>query len=412
MYPCDAEHARRWHGACASDAELRDLSAAAEIAFCVASGAQRLTFVFREGRYAGGEGVEAPAFTLVADATDWARFFRPVPPPAYQNFFGMRMRVGSARVEGSELAMAQHAHLVRRVLEIGRETLGGTCIEPDPPRRSKTHLRAGYVEIGIDGQPVDVFYESAGTGPDVLLLHTAGADGRQYQDLMSDTQLTQRCRLTAFDLPGHGRSDPWPGVAPGAYALTTERYAQTILAVMDALKLQRPVVSGSSMGGEICLEMAYRAAARLSGVIACEASDHVPGRATPWARHPRINQSLFVPEWVDGLMAPQSPIACRKKVWWGYSQGGYATFAGDIDFYTGDWDGRDRVAAIDTRACPVVMMTGEYDYSCTPAMSQATADKIPGAVFWSMPCLGHFPMTENPSRFAVHFNRALDLLGV
>lgn len=54
---------------------------------------------------------------------------------------------------------------------------------------------------------------------------------------------------------------------------------------------------------------------------------------------------------------------------------------------------------IDTTACPVYMLTGEYDWSNTPAMSQATCDKIRGAKHQAMKGLGHFPMTENPRVF-------------
>lgn len=57
----------------------------------------------------------------------------------------------------------------------------------------------------------------------------------------------------------------------------------------------------------------------------------------------------------------------------------------------GGWDGRDRMHTIDTKTCPVYMMTGEYDWSNTPEMSQKTADKIPGGKCVAMKGLGHFP---------------------
>lgn len=423
-----------WRAACSDDTELSALAVNASVTFAVRSGDQQAAFTFRAGVLAAdpaddlldGSADDVPAYILAAAPEAWAKFFQPVPPPAYQNFFGMRMRVASATVEGSELAMAQHAHISRRVLELGRAAISGGTVSsgnrdtmmnhPTDAIPSKTNLRSGYVGVTLDGQILDLFYESVGEGQDVVLLHTAGADSRQYHDLMADPALTSRCRMFAFDLPGHGRSDLLPNTQIGDYSLTTEQYAQVILAVIDALALQSPVVSGSSMGGEICLELAYRASHKngvvLSGVIACESSDNVPGRKVNWAKHPLVNESVFVPEWVYGLMAPQSPEHYRRKVWWGYSQGGFGTFAGDIDFYSDDWDGRDRVGRIDTALCPVVMMTGEYDYSCTPAMSEATAKKIPGAIFWSMPELGHFPMAENPPLFARHFARALDQLGV
>jgi len=67
---------------------------------------------------------------------------------------------------------------------------------------------------------------------------------------------------------------------------------------------------------------------------------------------------------------------------------------------SGDWDARERVAKIDTSRCPLFMLTGEYDYSCTVELSQATAARIPGARFQAMPGIGHFPFAENPRLFA------------
>jgi pimeloyl-ACP methyl ester carboxylesterase len=46
------------------------------------------------------------------------------------------------------------------------------------------------------------------------------------------------------------------------------------------------------------------------------------------------------------------------------------------------------------------MLTGEYDYSCTVELSQATAAKIPGVRFQPMQGVGHFPIAENPKLFA------------
>jgi len=54
------------------------------------------------------------------------------------------------------------------------------------------------------------------------------------------------------------------------------------------------------------------------------------------------------------------------------------------------------------------MLTGEYDYSTTPEMSRATADKIGGAKFEVMEQLGHFPATENPKVFVPYLIKAIE----
>lgn len=417
---------REWRRACGEDRELLGLCAASTTVFRLDCAEGIATFAFEEGRPAVHAGTAPPDFSVSAPADAWNHFWEPEPPPLYQSLFSMLMRVPGTAVSGDQLRFAQHAHLVRRVLEIGRQVRTATpgpaghasCLglEAAPPAGSGP-VPAGpepivgrYRRLTVAGEVARIYYEEAGQGRDMVLLHTAGSDSRQFYHLMNDPRLLGRCRMVAFDLPWHGRSLPPGRAVPGSYALTTGYYADTVEALADALGLDRPLVLGCSMGGEICLELACRSPGRFGGVIACEASDHVTGRQVRWSKDPRVSQALFVPEWVYGLMAPQSPPEYQREVWWEYSQGGFGTYHGDICFYSGDWDGRDRIGSIDTGRCPVFLLTGEYDYSCTPDMSRRTAEKIPGARFRVMPGLGHFPMAENPPLFTGHLIDVLDEL--
>lgn len=76
----------------------------------------------------------------------------------------------------------------------------------------------------------------------------------------------------------------------------------------------------------------------------------------------------------------------------------------------GGWDGRSRMPHIDTAACPVYMLTGEYDWSGTPELASATAAKIPGAEHKTMTRLGHFPATENPKHFVGYLLEAIEFV--
>ncbi len=58
--------------------------------------------------------------------------------------------------------------------------------------------------------------------------------------------------------------------------------------------------------------------------------------------------------------------------------------------------------------CPVFLMTGEYDYSCTPELTRQSAARIPGAEAIIMEDMGHFPMSENPARFREYLLPVLD----
>ena len=79
-----------------------------------------------------------------------------------------------------------------------------------------------------------------------------------------------------------------------------------------------------------------------------------------------------------------------------------------MHYYSVDWDGRADIGRIDTNVCKVSLLTGAYDYSCTPDMTRAVARAIPGARLAIMEGMGHFPMIENYPVFRPHLLQALD----
>src|SRR6202043_3862296 len=89
-------------------------------------------------------------------------------------------------------------------------------------------------------------------------------------------------------------------------------------------------------------------------------------------------------------------------------QGGPGVFKGDLYFYKLDGDIRGRVAGIGTSRCPLFLLSGEYDYSCTPEETLAVAESVPGSEVTIMKGLGHFPMSENPEAFIGHLLPVLD----
>ncbi|HET6519706.1 MAG TPA: alpha/beta hydrolase [Geminicoccaceae bacterium] len=254
-----------------------------------------------------------------------------------------------------------------------------------------------------------VFVEEAGTGIPLLCLHTAGADGRQYRHVLGDPEVTGRFRVIAFDLPWHGRSNPPDGWWLARYRLTTRGYLSMIRAVWRALELDEPpVVVGCSMGGAIVLKLAADHQDELRGVIGLESAAHAPGRYNEYLHHPAIHGGELAASYTFGLCAPASPEACRRENWWYYSQGGPGVYQGDVHFYSLDWDAREDVRRIDTARCKVSLLTGEFDYSCTPAMTREAAAAIPGARVTVMGGMGHFPMIENYPAFRPYFLRELE----
>jgi pimeloyl-ACP methyl ester carboxylesterase len=264
-----------------------------------------------------------------------------------------------------------------------------------------------YFSVDIEGAAHRIFIEEAGSGVPLLCLHTAGADSRQYRHLLNDRAVTDRFRVVAFDLPYHGRSTPPDGWWLKKYRLTTASYLAMIRAVWLALGLERPVVMGCSMGGAIVLKLAAEHQEELTGIIGLESSAYAPGRYNDFLHHPAIHGGELAASYTYGLNSPHSPEPSRRENWWYYSQGGPGVYQGDVYFYSNDWDGREDIRRIDTNRCRVALLTGEYDYSCTPAMSEAVAAAIPGARLTIMKGMGHFPMIENYPGFRPYLLSAL-----
>ena len=108
-----------------------------------------------------------------------------------------------------------------------------------------------------------------------------------------------------------------------------------------------------------------------------------------------------------GLTGPHGPETYRREVGWVYSQGAPGVFAGDVFYYSVDHDLRMTAGGIDTNQVAVYLLTGEYDWSATPEMTEELHAAIPGSKYTKMAGIGHFPMTENPDLFLRHVRPVL-----
>jgi pimeloyl-ACP methyl ester carboxylesterase len=266
-----------------------------------------------------------------------------------------------------------------------------------------------YVNVMLGDRAHRIYFEEAGQGIPLLCLHTAGADGRQFRHIMTDSAITEHFRVIAFDMPWHGKSTPPDGWQDDEYALTTDAYIEAIRVVRDALDLHKPVTLGCSIGGRIVLSLAIRHAREFRALIGIDAAAYQTGwYDSTWLHRPDVHGGEACAGFVSGLIAPQSPDVNRWDTLWQYMQSGPGVFRGDIHFYRVDSDLRGELAKIDTKTCPLYLMTGEYDFSCTPQNSRDTAERIPGAELVIMRDIGHFAMSENPTKFRSYLLPLLD----
>ena len=106
--------------------------------------------------------------------------------------------------------------------------------------------------------------------PPVVLLHGFAQTCHSWD--FAALGLCDRFRLIAVDLRGHGDSDWTPD---GDYSL--EAHQQDLQALLEALRLDRVVLMGNSMGGRVSLLHGAARAGQVTGLVMVDAApEHVP----------------------------------------------------------------------------------------------------------------------------------------
>jgi pimeloyl-ACP methyl ester carboxylesterase len=94
-------------------------------------------------------------------------------------------------------------------------------------------------------QTMDLHYEVQGKGEAVVLIHSGGADLRDWE--LIAPQLAQTYQVITFDGRGAGQSPP---------LLEPANYVEDLRQLLDHLHLDRVILVGHSIGGQIATDFA------------------------------------------------------------------------------------------------------------------------------------------------------------
>jgi 4,5:9,10-diseco-3-hydroxy-5,9,17-trioxoandrosta-1(10),2-diene-4-oate hydrolase len=156
-----------------------------------------------------------------------------------------------------------------------------------------------------------------GKGRPLVCLHAIAHGARDFEMLAE--KVGDAFEVIAVDWPGHGLS-PDDGHAPNA-----EHYAHLLMHLLDALRLDKPILLGNSIGGAAALQVA---ASRndLGGLILCNAgglrkADGVArfaiARMVSFFRAGAAEKKWFGPAYrfyYSRLVLPLAPAAHRERI--------------------------------------------------------------------------------------------------
>ena len=169
----------------------------------------------------------------------------------------------------------------KRLAAFSAAALAGTAVLTD--RKSGFQGAAAEREFPPTGQFIEVNGRKvhavvAGEGPDVVLIHGAGGNTREFTFNFID-RLTDRYRVIVFDRPGFGYTDRLSDDYDGAFTTTAESpadQADMLQAAARQLGADRPIVLGHSYGGSVALAWGLNHPENAAGVV------NIAGPSHPW----------------------------------------------------------------------------------------------------------------------------------
>lgn len=135
----------------------------------------------------------------------------------------------------------------------GQPAAAGAAQKPADPKAAE-QKPASTAKFVTSKDGTKIAYETAGTGPAIMLLHGAGQTRAEWQRTEYVKRLSPSFTVITVDLRGSGESDK--PTKKEAYAL--DRMAEDLLAVADAAGAQRFHVWGFAYGGLIGRALAAR----------------------------------------------------------------------------------------------------------------------------------------------------------
>lgn len=230
-------------------------------------------------------------------------------------------------------------------------------------------------------------YFEAGSGSPFILIHTNGGSAYQYTQCLP--HLGKSHRVIAWEMPGHGDTDP----LPRHYSI--EDYCDALAAFMDVLGIAAAHVAGTSCGGTITACFANRFASRTLSAYIVETPlrnyddwgarwDHTEGNfGLPIQTAAEISHRL---NHVDDAVVARWNIDRSKAG---------AKLMMSVMWAMRNYDVQGAVASVQRPAMMVYGAKGP-----TIALRDRLTKLNPTMPVAVMENSGHFPMIDEPERFS------------
>jgi 3-oxoadipate enol-lactonase len=247
-----------------------------------------------------------------------------------------------------------------------------------------------------DSGPLRLYYESAGSGPAVLLISGQAMSLRAWWRTVP--VLTPSFRVLSFDNRDIGRSDH------SSVPYTVGQMADDAIAVLDAAGEERAHVYGISLGGMVAQEVALRHPDRVESLIlgATTAGGTRLVLADTEALTFFVRAGAMAPEEAEWASVPYNHGETTRRL---HGDRIAEDIAHRLEFPTDTMAYVHQTAAAASHgtmrrlhriSAPTLVVHGDSDVVMPPRNAKMIADAIPGAELKLWPGAGHLYATDEP----------------
>lgn len=267
----------------------------------------------------------------------------------------------------------------------------------EEPHLLQTPNASGFAEINS----ARIYYELAGQGPPLVMIHAGVADSRQWSQELA--HFSRELRVLRYDMRGYGKSEPVAG---------DFNHLEDLTELLEQLRFDQPlIVMGCSMGGGIAMDFALEHPSRVRALImvgsaptGLELEARTPAKfaeaEAAYARgdYERVAE-LETQIWFDGEgRAPSQVDPDMRRLAYDMSRLVLRHEAKQLGNRLPD----TRVPAakrLSELRQPVLVISGEHDTPYMRAAAAYMADNIPTARQQIMADAAHLPNMDHPQVF-------------
>lgn len=241
-------------------------------------------------------------------------------------------------------------------------------------------------QVEVNGE--QLFYtisQGAENAQTLVLVHGAGGSRLHWP---AELRRLPGATVYTLDLPGHGRSG-------GQGCDTIEGYAEAVVGFLDALGIERAVITGHSMGGAIAMTLALDFAGLVAGLalVGTGARLRVAPAILEGVRDDFEGSVELVTRFAWSQEAPPALTELGRQ----------ALLESGPDVLLGDFAACDRFDVIERLGelkMPTLVIGGTADQLTPPKFARFLAEHIPNAQLALVEGAGHMVMLEQPAEVA------------